>query len=324
MIKRALLVLLPFASPALAEGFSLVTPPIDCDLSGDACYIQQYMDRDPGAGAVDYTCAGLSYDGHKGTDFALPTLSDMAAGVAVVAAAPGTVAAVRDGMPDTGFTKDTAHTVAGRECGNGVLVRHTGGWETQYCHIRQGSVRVEAGMKVDAGTPLGLVGQSGRAQFPHVHLSVRKDGRQIDPFDPDGTLTCGAPGDSTLWQDPPAYQPGGLIDIGLADAIPDYSAVKAGTAARNVLSPDAPALVIFAYAFGTRKGDVFDLRIKGPEGPFIDQRVTVKRTQAQAYRAVGKRRRSAPWPAGQYEGTAALVRDGEVINSLRTTVIVSD
>tara|TARA_R110002094_G_scaffold45932_5_gene57816 strand:- start:39 stop:1010 length:972 start_codon:yes stop_codon:yes gene_type:complete len=322
MILRAVLALiLPFASPVLAEGF-LLQPPIDCDLSGEGCYIQQYMDRDPGPGVTDYSCAGLSYDGHKGTDFAVPTLARMRAGVRVIASASGVVAGVRDGMPDTGFSPETEALIEGRECGNGVLVRHDDGWETQYCHMRQGSVTVSNGQRVTQGEMLGLVGQSGRAQFPHVHLSVRKDGAKIDPFDPDGTLTCATPGDSTLWADAPAYQPGGLIDVGLAAQVPEYSQVKAGTAARIALAADAPAVVVYGFLFGAQKGDILRLSIEGPEGTVIAQDVEIQRRQAQAFRAVGKTRRRGHWAVGIYDGYATLLRDGTVIDRMQTKAVV--
>ena len=45
-------------------------------------------------------CGTLGSDGHKGTDFALRSISVMARGVAVLAAAEGYVTAVRDEMPD--------------------------------------------------------------------------------------------------------------------------------------------------------------------------------------------------------------------------------
>ncbi len=74
-----------------------------------------------------------------------------------------------------------------------------------------------------------LVGLSGRTQFPHVHLSLRKHGKVVDPFRPNAT--CGGLGDDTLWADPPAYQPGGLLSAGLATGVPPYDAVKVGNAA---------------------------------------------------------------------------------------------
>ncbi|APE42659.1 peptidase M24 [Sulfitobacter alexandrii] len=320
MILRGILALaMPFAGPALAEGF-LLQSPVDCILGQD-CFIQQYMDRDPGQGAVDFTCAGLSYGGHKGTDFALPTRADMMAGVNVMAAAPGIVTGVRDGMDDRGYTPDRRAELAGRECGNGIVIRHDNGWETQYCHLKQDSVTVGSGQKVEAGTVLGQIGQSGNAAFPHVHLSVRDDkGTPVDPFDPDGVLDCEDPGDSTLWAEPPTYQPGGLLALGFANAIPDYDRIKNGEAAATALPADAPALVVFAYFFGPREGDILRLAITGPQGEVIADNITLTRDQAQAFRAIGKRRSGASWPAGDYTATAALVREGAMLDE-RTTQI---
>src|SRR3546814_5235941 len=73
--------------------------PIDCTI-GEDCYLQQYVDHDPGGGYRDYRCGPLSYDGHKGTDFRLKDVPIMERGVRVLAAAPGTVVATRDGLPD--------------------------------------------------------------------------------------------------------------------------------------------------------------------------------------------------------------------------------
>jgi len=302
-----LALLLSCAAPLAAQDISLVSP-IDCDLD-QTCFIQQYVDRDPGAGVSDHRCAGLSYDGHSGTDFALPSRAMMRNGVNVLAAATGIVRGVRDGMPDTGFSPDTAAAIKGRECGNGVRIEHEGGWVTQYCHLKQGSILVKSGDHVATGTALGLVGQSGRAAFPHVHLSIRKDGQEVDPFDPDGELACDIVEQNTLWADTPNYRAGGLIDIGFATAIPTYDAIKDGSAHSHDLLTSAPALVIWGYTFGTRKGDQLHLTLKGPDGTVADQKITYDKAQAQSFRAIGKKRRSRPWPAGTYIGTVTLIRN---------------
>lgn len=312
MIKHATAaLLLSFASPALAEDI-LLELPIDCDLSTETCFIQQYMDRDPGSNASDYRCSGLSYDGHRGTDFGLPTTMDIAQNIPVIASAAGRVVGFRDGMPDTG----TAEDVEGRECGNGVVLEHKNGWQTQYCHMKEGSVAVSRGQTVAVGEMLGFVGQSGKAAFPHVHLSVRKDGTPVDPFDPDGTVTCATPGDSTLWADTPVYQPGGLLDAGFADKIPDYADVKAGTADAIPLDPTSPAIVLYTLSFGTQAGDIIRMRIDGPNGLLVENDQVMERPQAQAFRAVGQRRRANPWPAGTYEGSLSLIREGDVISTM--------
>ncbi len=73
--------------------------PIDCQLGQD-CFILLYPDRDPSPNAVDFGCGRQTYDDHKGTDFAIPDEQAMARGVSVVAAAPGKVLRVRDGVVD--------------------------------------------------------------------------------------------------------------------------------------------------------------------------------------------------------------------------------
>jgi len=173
---------------------------------------------------------------------------------------------------------------------------------------------VKTGQSVLTGDPLGHVGMSGRAAFPHLHLSVRKNGKTIDPFDPDGTVTCATPGDSTLWIDPPAYRPGGLISIGFSDHIPQFSTVKSGTAAMSDIPVDAPALVIYGFGFGIRARDVMRLSITGPQGEVIAQDVTLETMQSRAFRAIGKRRPWRPWPTGEYQGTVSLLRDNAVIS----------
>ena len=310
---------LPFASPVLAEGF-LISPPLDCDLGTD-CFIQQYVDSDPSSDAMDFTCAALSYDGHKGTDFALPSRARIADNIPVLASAAGRVTGMRDGMADSGYTSENAADIDGKECGNGVVLDHGNGWETQYCHLKQGSVSVTKGQEVALGDTIGFVGQSGKAAFPHVHLSVRKDGVVVDPFDPDGTTSCDAPGDSNLWAERPDYRAGGLISIGFADAVPAYDAIKQGEAATASLPVDADALVIWGYMFGTRADDIVNLSITGPDGMVIADDVTLTKTQAQAFRAIGKRGR-VDWPAGTYTGTVTMIRGLQIISQRSTEIEV--
>lgn len=311
-IIPALLLCLPLSAPmALAE--PRLAMPLDCTL-GESCFIQNYVDRAPGPTARDFTCAPLSYDTHKGTDFALPSLSAMRQGVTVRAAAKGVVTGTRDGMIDTPYTRAQDARIDGRDCGNGVVLQHDDGWETQYCHLKQGSVRVRKGQVIDAGTALGLVGLSGRTQFPHLHISVRKDGEVIDPFTPDAALdTCRSGEARTLWLDDIPYQPGGLIAVGFSDTVPSYSAIKDGGAALNRLSTTSKSIVLWGYAFGGRRADVLELEITGPAGRVFKTRQLIKKDQAQFFRAGGKRLKAA-LQAGEYTGIVSLIRDGKTIS----------
>lgn len=307
MIERTVALTLALACPAGA--FELVLP-VDCIL-GDTCYIQQFYDHNPGPEARDFTCGPLSYEGHDGTDFALPTRAAMAEGVAVLAAAPGKVTATRDGV------QDFAPVKPGRECGNGLVIDHGDGWQTQYCHLKEGSVTVRPGDRVETGAYLGQIGQSGLADFPHLHLAVRRNGTELDPFAPEATA-CGATG-RDLWATDLPTDSGGLIGLGLGPEVPTFEAIKAGLASPD-LPATAPALVLWAYVFGTQAGDALLLTITGPEGEVISERVTLEKTQSLAFRAVGRKLRTASWPPGQYQGTATLFRDRAEVDRMAITL----
>ena len=299
------------AAPAMAD-LSLV-PPVDCTL-GETCFIQNYFDTDPGPGRRDFACGHLSYDGHDGTDFAVPTLADMAAGVAVLAPAAGTVVGTRDGMPDIAFNAPGAPPLDGRDCGNGVGIDHGGGWRTQLCHLARGSVAVRTGDSVAAGQPVGRIGLSGRTEFPHVHLSVFRDGQKVDPFRPDSADTCDTGPAQGLWADPLAYVPAAVTGAGLATDPPDFAAALAGLPPATDLPASGPALVAWAVVMGPKTGDRLILRITGPQGPVHDQTVTFDADQARAFRFSGRRTPATGWPPGPYSAEITLIRGNAVLD----------
>ncbi|MBU2991907.1 M23 family metallopeptidase [Octadecabacter sp. 1_MG-2023] len=305
------------AMPAMAQDFQLDLP-IDCAL-GETCYIQNYVDHDPSEAASDFQCGALTYDTHKGTDFGLHSLADMDAGVDVLASASGTVRSVRNDMRDIIYTPDLDGEINGRDCGNGVVIAHGDGWETQYCHMKEGSVVVQTGDFVNTGDILGEVGLSGRTQFPHVHISVRRDGNVVDPFDPDGQITCGEPSDTSLWHVPLDTPPGGLITTGFSDRVPEYLDVKAGTAAAPELSANAP-IVLWAFAFGAQPGDVLHIAIDGPDGPLFETDDVLDRQQALFMRAGGLNAPDAGWQSGLYDGVVIHSRNGIELDRQTATV----
>lgn len=316
---RALLwasILAAAASPVAARE-PLLGLPVDCNL-GEDCFIQNYVDADGGPGAADFTCGGLSYDGHKGTDFALRSHGAAQAGVNVLAAAPGVVRAVRDGVSDHWRDAPMAFP-DGQDCGNGLVVDHGGGWETQYCHLREGSLIVQEGQRVTMGAVLGQVGMSGRTEFPHLHLSVRQDGDVVDPFNTDGIISCGEVGDDQLWQAPVAYTPGGLIQAGFSAGVPEFGTIKWGEAHAEALPAEAPALVLWAHVFGARAGDQIRLLIEGPTGIFSDKTVGIETPKAQLFRASGRKLHTDNRVPGAYRGTVILIRDGQEIDRMESS-----
>ena len=124
--------------------------PAQCTIGKD-CFVQQYPDMDAGPGASDPFCGSAAYDGHDGTDLRVLSMVDVARGVAVVAMADGTVLRSRDGEPDhLVATEADRVAVADKECGNGMIVDHGGGFEVQYCHHAPGEFGREAWRRREA------------------------------------------------------------------------------------------------------------------------------------------------------------------------------
>lgn len=299
-------------APALAQSDLRFGLPIACTL-GETCWIQQYADHDSSEAAADYTCGGQAYDGHDGTDIRIKSTTDRAD---VMASAAGTVIGGRDGMADRLLRTDAdKKSVANRECGNGVLIDHGGGWQTQYCHMRVGSIAVKKGQKVEAAQKLGEVGFSGAVQFPHIHLTVRKDGKVIDPFSGPMAGAC-ADADTSIWTDEAksalAYAPGNILDVAFASNKVDLADLEEGRIRGATPQADWPALVAYAWSINLLKGDDISITLIGPEGEIAAHTETLDRNKAQYLVMAGKKRPEAGWPTGAYEARVKVTNAGKI------------
>lgn len=314
-LARAL-VLLIVPSVALAEEAPRFALPVACEL-GRSCFIQNYVDADPGPASRDHRCGTLSYEGHNGTDFRIPTMAAQRAGVEVLAAAAGKVLRRREGVADESVRGNGAASVKGVECGNAVLIEHADGWQTQYCHMARGSLRVAVGDRVEAGQPIGRIGLSGLTEYPHLHFIVRHRGAIVDPFAYEAPPNaCG--GGRMLWE--PAlvprleYKPRAVLNAGFATASVSMAGLEAGEAEQKPGS-EAPALVAYVRAIGLKAGDVQSLVLTGPAGQKLASHDAPKleRNQAQSLVFAGARKPEAGWEKGAYRAQYRVLRDGNAV-----------
>lgn len=95
---------------------------------------------------------------HTGTDMACPT------GTPIYASMSGTIST----------------TGVNRVYGNYVIIDHGNGYQTLYAHMSK--IIAKKGQWVSQGTKIGLVGSTGYSTGPHLHFTVYKNGKLINPM----------------------------------------------------------------------------------------------------------------------------------------------
>lgn len=96
---------------------------------------------------------------HTGTDFGAPS------GTPIGSTAPGTVSYRGYAGPS----------------GNLVKVKHHDGYESGYAHLSRFEDGLDVGDEVDRLQTIGYCGSTGRSTGPHLHFTMKKDGKFIDP-----------------------------------------------------------------------------------------------------------------------------------------------
>ena len=314
--RKALALIALCLGPAIdaraEEAISLALP-IKCR-PGVSCFFQNYVDHDASDKVRDYRCGGRSYDGHDGTDIRIRNQEIQRQGVEVLAAAPGRVIGGRNDMEDVSIRTAGKAAIAGKECGNGVLIEHADGWRTQYCHMAKGSVRVKPGDQLTTGQPIGLVGLSGDAEFFHLHFTLRHRGKVVDPFAYGAAEnSCGS--GRSIWAaslgEQMQYRPREIIDYGFVGIAPTMALIESGDIGKHPVTPGSDALVAYVRTIGLQAGDQQFLEVQGPGGAAVSTNSfpALDRDKAQFLVIAGKKRTEAAWPGGRYTATYRVMRD---------------
>lgn len=99
-------------------------------------------------------------------------------GAPVAAPGSGTVTTVANEQPDNREGEDFFDPMKLREnpmglYGNHVVIDHGNGEFSLLGHLRQGSITVKVGDRVQQGQTVAQVGSSGSSYFPHLHYELR-------------------------------------------------------------------------------------------------------------------------------------------------------
>jgi hypothetical protein len=116
----------------------------------------------------------------------------------VHSATAGKVVGVLDNVPETPAGSFPPSITAEKAGGNHVVVAIGGGRYAFYAHLQPGSIRVKVGQNVKVGQVLGLLGNSGNSDAPHLHFHIMSTPHPLEAngipyrfsnFTVEGTLT---------------------------------------------------------------------------------------------------------------------------------------
>ena len=106
-----------------------------------------------------------------------------------------------DGVVEIGAIKNDS-------CGGTIVISHAGGYKTGFCHMQK--IIVKPGDNVKQGDVIGISGGGkgdigrGRSDGRHLHFTLRKDGKVVDPMDyinKTGVIMTGSVPQSTTHND---------------------------------------------------------------------------------------------------------------------------
>ena len=80
-------------------------------------------------------------------------------------------AAMDGGVSETGYNSSF---------GNYIVLYHHAGWESLYGHLQ--TILVKGGQRIAAGQVIAYSGNTGYSTGPHLHFSVFKNGRTVNPY----------------------------------------------------------------------------------------------------------------------------------------------
>jgi murein DD-endopeptidase MepM/ murein hydrolase activator NlpD len=298
--------------------------PLNCKY-GENCYIQNYVDLNLTQSHQDYKCGFLSYNKHKGTDFRLIDFSHMKQNISVFASKSGTIKSTRNNQEEFIYFNDKTKLEKGKECGNGVVISHENGFESQYCHMQKNSIKASPGDKIKQGDIIGYVGMSGKTEFPHLHISFRKNGKTIDPFTGEfqdqQTLNCqNLTTQKSLWnfdtKTKLKYINTAILDFNITDKIPNRKDTRYGKFKENQLNQNSKYLILWANLMGIKKADKIHFNIKDKAGNIVFQNTqTMKKNYAEYFLYTGKKLKSLNLKKDIYSATIKIKRNNKIIKT---------
>lgn len=312
----ASLFLLPQTAAAQQNAHGLrLSWPLACE-ANTTCFVAGYPDLQVGTnprGGQEYRCGTRTQSGLKGVDIRFSSREEGMNNQPVLAAAGGRVVYVKNDMPDNA----SARQVQRNPCGNEIRIMHSGGYQTRYCHLREGSALVFAGQAVQAGHKIAMVGHSGDTQTPRLVMYTEQDGHLLDPFTGRALNTpgdCFSIQDKSLFSPEVHYADALVLNTGFSNYLPTQEDIANGVRVDKQVSRESHHLAAWVQVFGLKRNDHELLEIRDPSGKVWKHLDRYSQfDSAEWLTFVQGARGEKALPKGTWKATYRLTRDGRVL-----------
>lgn len=271
--------------------------PVACQVMGN-CWITNHVDLDDRIGRTDdYMCGEKATDNNRSTHISLGSINAMENNIPVIAAADGVIE----------FSGNQ-----GGFCGYRILIQHDDGWESNYCHLKPGTLQHNAGDTIKRGEIIAAVGMSGQADWPRLSFATTRNGMVFDPFSGRTSIEGCSATTNPLWIDGmnPPYEPAAVVGAGFTIGHVTNNEIMAGTAEiATAISTQTPQLSLWSLMMNLRTGDKIHMSITTPAGRILNEMEQTIDTDTPRYPLYfSTLRKGFLWDAGEYQGVIKITR----------------
>lgn len=305
LIYKILLLTIIVLTPdthALELKFSI---PIECKF-GEDCFLLNQVEK--------VECAQLPFSTKDGVIFIAKHDALVRDGIKILASQDGRVKAVRSNVDD-----QDKSTVGIAPCGNGLIITHANGYETQYCYLRKDSIKLKKGDKVKEGQELGLMGMSGNINYPALLFTLKQKNKHIDPFTNNhASKDCGYNSDKSLWNSEAIkamIHSGTIItNYGFTTEEPEIAKARNGDYNIMTIAGNTNIIGYFIDLIGVYEGDLIFIEMLSPDGyKIVSYQKKFVDFNPRAFAHIVYKNQSQKLNEGEYKISFKLLRQGSII-----------
>ncbi len=304
LIYKILLLIIIIPSDTYASELKFNTP-IQCKI-GEDCFLLNQLEK--------VGCGQLPFSTKDGVMFIAKHDALVRDGIKILASQNGKVKAVRSNVDD-----QDKSTVSIAPCGNGIIVTHANGYETQYCYLHKDTIKLKKGDKVKEGQELGLMGMSGNINYPAMLFTLKRKNKHIDPFTNNHkSEDCVYNHDKSLWNPETIktmiHSETIITNYGFTTEEPEIAKARNGDYNTMTIAGNTNIIGYFIDLIGVYEGDLIIIEMLSPDGyKIVSYQKKFVDFNPRAFAHIVYKNQSQKLNEGEYKISFKLLRQGSII-----------